>query len=117
MMMMSFHLLTFLNRLICSDLIGRGIDLDSVEYVVSYDAPAYMDKYIHRVGRTARAGREGIAYTLVEKPQARHFKEMMRHAGHLDQIQTLNIEKEKIQELVSDYEKAMESVTTDNNDI
>ncbi|KAG1501534.1 hypothetical protein G6F46_003223 [Rhizopus delemar] len=103
-----------IDLLICSDLIGRGIDLDSVEYVVSYDAPAYMDKYIHRVGRTARAGREGIAYTLVEKPQARHFKEMMRHAGHLDQIQTLNIEKEKIQELVPDYEKAMENENTES---
>lgn len=105
------HSQFLLHRLICSDLIGRGIDLDSVEYVISYDVPVYMDKYIHRVGRTARAGREGTAYTLVEKPQVRYFKDMLRHAGHLNQIEILNVEKEKIQELVPDYEKAMTNVT------
>ncbi len=98
-------------RLICSDLIGRGIDLDSVQFVISYDVPYYMDKYIHRVGRTARAGREGEAYTLVEQPEARHFKEILRHAGHLNQVKSLKIEKEKLKELVPDYEKALASLT------
>ncbi|KAI8087744.1 P-loop containing nucleoside triphosphate hydrolase protein [Gilbertella persicaria] len=100
-----------IDLLICSDLIGRGIDLDSVQFVISYDVPYYMDKYIHRVGRTARAGREGEAYTLVEKQEARHFKEILRHAGHLSQIKTLDIEKAKLKELVPDYEKAMANLT------
>lgn len=98
-------------RLICSDLIGRGIDLDSVQFVISYDVPYYMDKYIHRVGRTARAGREGEAYTLVEMQEARHFKEILRHAGHLNQVKQLKIEKENLKKLVPDYEKAMSSLT------
>lgn len=55
--------------LICSDLIARGIDLPSVTHVISYDAPVDMRKYVHRVGRTARAGREGTAWTLVEKQE------------------------------------------------
>ncbi|KAL7316515.1 ATP-dependent RNA helicase dbp6 [Mucor circinelloides] len=100
-----------IDLLICSDLIGRGIDLDSVEFVISYDVPYYMDKYIHRVGRTARAGRQGEAYTLVEMQEARHFKEILRHAGHLSQIKTLKIEKDKLKELVPDYEKAMSKIT------
>ncbi|KAL9554472.1 hypothetical protein MBANPS3_002802 [Mucor bainieri] len=100
-----------IDLLICSDLIGRGIDLDSVEFVISYDVPYYMDKYIHRVGRTARAGRQGEAYTLVEMQEARHFKEILRHAGHLSQIKTLTIEKDKLKELVPDYEKAMSKIT------
>ncbi|CAO3654801.1 unnamed protein product [Mucor fragilis] len=100
-----------IDLLICSDLIGRGIDLDSVEFVISYDVPHYMDKYIHRVGRTARAGRQGEAYTLVEMQEARHFKEILRHAGHLNQIKTLKIEKDKLKELVPDYEKAMSKIT------
>jgi ATP-dependent RNA helicase DDX51/DBP6 len=38
--------------------------------VISYDVPLYMKKYIHRVGRTARANREGVAFTLVEEQEA-----------------------------------------------
>ena len=102
-----------MNRLICSDLIGRGIDIDSVQYVISYDVPVYMDNYIHRVGRKARAGRHGVAYTLVEKQQARYFKDMLRQAGHLNQVELLNIEKEKLEELTPDYENAISSVTDD----
>lgn len=53
-------------RLVCSDLISRGIDIKHVAHVVNYDAPVDMRKYVHRVGRTARAGRVGDAWTLVE---------------------------------------------------
>lgn len=100
-------------RLICSDLIGRGIDLDSVEFVISYDVPLYMDKYIHRVGRTARAGREGEAYTLVEAQEARHFKEILRNAGHSNQVNSLTIEKDKLNELMPDYKKVMDKFSTE----
>ncbi|KAI8372182.1 P-loop containing nucleoside triphosphate hydrolase protein [Blakeslea trispora] len=101
-----------IDLLICSDLIGRGIDLDAVQFVISYDVPYYMDKYIHRVGRTARAGREGEAYTLIEKQEARHFKEMMRHAGHLNRIKPLVLEKDKLNACVPDYRKAMAKLTS-----
>ncbi|KIK62486.1 hypothetical protein GYMLUDRAFT_501630 [Collybiopsis luxurians FD-317 M1] len=60
--------------LVCSDLISRGIDISHVSHVVSYDSPVDMRKYVHRVGRTARAGREGDAWTLVEEQEVRiHF--------------------------------------------
>lgn len=61
--------LTSLNSLICSDLISRGIDISHVSHVVSYDTPVDMRKYVHRVGRTARAGRDGDAWTLVEEQE------------------------------------------------
>ncbi|SPO24970.1 related to DBP6 - ATP-dependent RNA helicase [Ustilago trichophora] len=67
-----------IDLLVCSDLISRGIDLPSVEHVVSYDAPIDPAKYVHRVGRTARAGKHGDAWTLVEEQEARHFKKMVR---------------------------------------
>lgn len=57
--------------LVCSDLISRGIDISHVSHVVSYDAPVDMRKYVHRVGRTARAGRTGDAWTLVEEQEVR----------------------------------------------
>ena len=56
--------------LVCSDLISRGLDISHVAHVVSYDVPIDIRKYVHRVGRTARAGRHGEAWTLVEEREA-----------------------------------------------
>ncbi|WFD34692.1 RNA helicase [Malassezia cuniculi] len=74
--------------LVCSDLIARGIDLPEVRHVVSYDVPIEMAKYVHRVGRTARAGREGDAWTLVEEQEVFHFKQMLRRAGRLEHVES-----------------------------
>lgn len=57
---------TLLPRLVCSDSLARGMDLPSVDHVVNYDVPAHVQTYVHRVGRTARAGRAGHAYTLIK---------------------------------------------------
>ena len=48
-----------------------------VNVVVNYDAPSYTKTYLHREGRTARAGRPGTALTLLKGDQVRHFKKMM----------------------------------------
>ena len=48
--------------IICSDAMARGLDLQDVQYVLSYDPPVSSKTYIHRVGRTARAGRTGNFY-------------------------------------------------------
>ncbi|KAI8150173.1 P-loop containing nucleoside triphosphate hydrolase protein [Fennellomyces sp. T-0311] len=99
-----------INLLICSDLIGRGIDLDNVAVVINYDVPYFMDKYIHRVGRTARAGREGVAYSLVEKQEARPFKDMFREAGHFQQLKPLRIDLKKLEPFEKDYNNALSSL-------
>lgn len=59
--------------LVASDLVSRGIDLARLEHVVNYDVPASETAYVHRVGRTARAGRRGCAWTLVEHAEAWRF--------------------------------------------
>jgi ATP-dependent RNA helicase DeaD len=51
--------------LVATDVIGRGIDVTSISHIVNYDIPAFCDDYVHRVGRTGRMGREGVAYTFV----------------------------------------------------
>ncbi|KAJ9106074.1 hypothetical protein QFC21_001213 [Naganishia friedmannii] len=89
--------------LICSDLIARGIDLPTVTHVISYDAPVDMRKYVHRVGRTARAGREGTAWTLVEKQEARHFKEMLTAANHLSKVKKIKIKEDQLTDLRESY--------------
>ncbi|KAI8068470.1 P-loop containing nucleoside triphosphate hydrolase protein [Gongronella butleri] len=96
-----------IDLMICSDLIGRGIDLDNVSVVISYDIPLFMDKYIHRVGRTARAGRSGTAYTLVETKEARYFKAMLRQAGHAKQVDRLDVARNELDTYQEGYDAVM----------
>jgi ATP-dependent RNA helicase DeaD len=51
--------------LVATDVVGRGIDVSSVSHIINYDIPLDCDDYVHRVGRTGRMGREGIAFTFV----------------------------------------------------
>lgn len=58
-----------LSVLIASDLASRGLDVEGITHVINYDLPEDPDLYIHRIGRTARAGRDGVAWALVTPEQ------------------------------------------------
>jgi ATP-dependent RNA helicase DeaD len=51
--------------LVATDVVGRGIDVSAISHIFNYDIPQFCDDYVHRVGRTGRMGREGVAYTFV----------------------------------------------------
>ena len=51
--------------LVATDVVGRGIDVTTISHIINYDIPQFCDDYVHRVGRTGRMGREGVAYTFV----------------------------------------------------
>jgi ATP-dependent RNA helicase DeaD len=51
--------------LVATDVVGRGIDVSGISHIINYDIPQFCDDYVHRVGRTGRMGREGVAYTFV----------------------------------------------------
>jgi ATP-dependent RNA helicase DeaD len=57
------------NILIATDVAARGLDIDDVTHVVNYDIPENPEDYVHRIGRTARAGKEGCAITFVTKEE------------------------------------------------
>ena len=59
------------NTLVATDVAARGIDVDGVSHVINFDAPDDRESYVHRIGRTGRAGRTGIGITFVEAEQAR----------------------------------------------
>ena len=58
-----------LTLLLATDLVARGIDIDSLECVVNYEVPRDAETYIHRSGRTGRMGKEGYVITLVSHPE------------------------------------------------
>jgi ATP-dependent RNA helicase DeaD len=51
--------------LVATDVVGRGIDVSGISHIINYDIPQFCDDYVHRVGRTGRMGRQGVAYTFV----------------------------------------------------
>ncbi len=67
--------------LIASDLVARGLDLPNLAHVLNYDMPTSLTSYVHRVGRTARAGREGKATTLFTASEGRWFWNDVARSG------------------------------------
>ena len=55
--------------LVATDVVGRGIDVTAISHIINYDVPQDSDDYVHRVGRTGRMGREGVAFTFVTPDQ------------------------------------------------
>ena len=55
--------------LVSSDAMTRGMDVEGVKHVINYDMPMYIKMYIHRAGRTARAGQAGRCFTLLRKDE------------------------------------------------
>src|SRR5713101_5337999 len=66
--------------LVATNLAARGLHVDDIGHVVNYDLPENADTYVHRVGRTGRAGRRGIAYTFVNETQRKDFEDIKRLA-------------------------------------
>jgi ATP-dependent RNA helicase DeaD len=73
--------------LIATDVAARGLDIENVSHVVNYDVPMSPDAYIHRIGRTGRAGRTGVAITFAEPRERRYLR-------NIEQLikQTINTE-------------------------
>ena len=60
--------------LITTDIIARGIDVQQVSIVINYDIPRYREVYIHRIGRSGRYGRKGVAINFVTEKEYNHLK-------------------------------------------
>lgn len=60
--------------LVATDILSRGIDIDNIEMVINYDVPNDGEDYIHRIGRTARAETDGVAYTFISEKEQNKFR-------------------------------------------
>lgn len=71
-----------INVLVATDIVARGIDIDDITTVINYDVPHDAEDYVHRIGRTARAQRDGSAITLVSEEEIYLFKLIEKFLGH-----------------------------------
>ncbi|KAF7893574.1 uncharacterized protein EAF02_001112 [Botrytis sinoallii] len=105
-----------LQILVASDLVSRGLDLPDLAHVINYDVPTSITNYVHRVGRTARAGRQGSAWTLVGNTEARWFfneiaksEEIRRRDG--EKVKRVVVDARKFGEYKKEtYEDALEEL-------
>jgi ATP-dependent RNA helicase DBP3 len=76
--------ITSVPLLVATDVAARGLDIPGVEYVINYTFPLTIEDYIHRIGRTGRAGKTGIAHTLFthhDRARAGELVDVLRTAG------------------------------------
>jgi ATP-dependent RNA helicase DeaD len=79
--------------LVATDVAARGLDIEHLSHVVNYDVPSAADAYVHRIGRTGRAGREGVAITLAEPREHRLIR-------NIEQLTKQRIVVEKLPTIV-----------------
>jgi len=74
--------------LVATDIAARGIDVVGVSHVINFDIPNEAESYIHRIGRTARAGASGVAISLCEADEKMYFRDIQRLVGNQIQVVT-----------------------------
>jgi ATP-dependent RNA helicase DeaD len=77
---MAAFVATHVKHLIATNVAARGLDIDDISHVINYDVPTTPDEYLHRVGRTARAGRTGVAITLITPSEILKLRDVEKHA-------------------------------------
>ena len=101
----------FIRLLICSDGMARGMDLKLVENVISYDMPSHIKTYIHRVGRTARAGRQGKSFTFLHPDDVTLFKSMLEKTINKP-INMFQVNPGDLQPYLQKYQESLRNLKT-----
>ena len=81
------------NILIASDVAGRGLDIDDITHVINYDVPINAEDYVHRIGRTGRAGNTGKAYTLATAFEKNYLLEVEKLIGKKIEVEEIKLNK------------------------
>lgn len=95
---------------VCSDGMSRGMDIRLVGTVINYDVPSFAKTYCHRCGRTARAGREGVAISLLKSGQVKQFSRVRQLIDSADQVQSMGVKKALVRDAVSVYKACLKKL-------
>lgn len=98
-----------INLIICSDVMSRGLDIEDVDVVINYEIPKHIKTYVHRVGRTARAGRSGQCFTFLRPEEVKPFKLMLKKVENSKQKE-FKLDYEFINSLMPRYEEALKQL-------
>lgn len=97
-----------LDVLVATDIVSRGIDIDDITMVINYDVPHDTEDYVHRIGRTARADRDGVAITLVSEEDQFYFQQT-------EKFLEKEIQKNKLPENLGDGPEYRKQVKPNKN--
>lgn len=89
--------------IVCSDGMSRGMDIPKLSLVINYDIPSYAKTYVHRCGRTARAGRKGKAISLISRGDEKKFNRMRELIENSHIVKKGGVNKTVVNEAVSAY--------------
>ena len=92
---------------VCSDGMSRGMDIEQVGTVINYDVPGFAKTYVHRCGRTARAGKEGSAISLLKGGQRSQFTKMRHLIDDPERVQSMGVKKNLVKGVVNVYKKSL----------
>lgn len=95
---------------VCSDGMSRGMDISSVSCVVNYDVPSFAKMYVHRCGRTARAGKNGVAISVLKGGQVKQFQRMRKLIDDPSRVKDMSINKELVRSAVKHYRSCVQAL-------
>lgn len=94
------------NGIICTDALARGIDIEDIDVVISYDMPRHINTYIHRIGRTGRAGHCGTSITMLIDEERKKFNSTLAEAGKAE-LELIDIKSNVEEEYAVLYSNAL----------
>lgn len=100
--------------LVATDVAARGLDINHVTHVINFDIPQDSDSYVHRIGRTGRAGRKGVALTLVEPREIKQLKYIERLINKKIQRNFLPTYEDAVQKRQESLASQLVSVSQEN---
>ena len=97
--------------LIATDVAARGIDIENLDLVVNFELPSNEEVYVHRIGRTGRAGKSGLAISLVTLREKGKMERIGEYAGINPKLQNLSLREEEVEAIKQDLPRDASMVT------